>query len=77
MSQNWLYINSPRWRTFVAATRENRLLFWGSTGIACAAAALAATLTMNATNPNMEAEGYKDKSQELARLPLHTQVGYI
>lgn len=29
---------------------------------------------MNVTNPNVEAEGYKDKQAELAKLPMHSQV---
>eukprot|EP00775_Hariotina_reticulata_P012961 gene12961-13090_t len=29
---------------------------------------------MNATNPHMEQEGYKNKEDELAKLPMHAQV---
>lgn len=35
---------------------------------------LAGYLVANATNPNFEEEGYKDKQAELAKLPLHAQV---
>lgn len=31
-------------------------------------------LQANATNPNFEKEGYKDKQAELAKLPMHAQV---
>ncbi len=74
MSQNWLYINSPAWRAFVHAGKENRMLFLGSTAVILAIGAVAATATINATNPNYEAEGYKDVSDQISKLPMDVQV---
>jgi hypothetical protein len=40
----------------------------------CPTPLLPINLQANATNPNFEEEGYKDKQAELAKLPMHAQV---
>lgn len=72
MSQNWIYINSPAYRTFVNATRSNKLLFWGVTAGLFGASMVAGSYVMYFTNP--ETQDNSDTSSELAKLPLQSQV---
>jgi Spy/CpxP family protein refolding chaperone len=74
MAQHWIFMNSATYRRFVDSSRQNPVIFWGATGLLCAAASLAASLTMNATNPNMEADGYRDRSEEFSRMPAQAQA---
>jgi hypothetical protein len=74
MAAHWIFINSAAYRRFVDASRGRPLLFWGATAGLFGAAALAAQAVMGLTNPNMEAEGARDRSEELARLPMHAQA---
>jgi hypothetical protein len=74
MSQHWIYINSSAYRRFVEASKTKKWLLWGATFALTGLGAVAANLTMNATNPHMEEEGYKRKEEELSQLPMHAQV---
>jgi hypothetical protein len=74
MSQHWIYINSPTYRRFIAASTERKSLLYMATAVLGGASLVAGYLTMNATNPNVAEEGYKKKDAELAKLPMHSQV---
>jgi len=74
MSQNWIWINSPGYRRFVEASKERKWLLV-TTGAALAGISMVAGYVVaNATNPHYEDEGYKNKQDELKKLPLHSQV---
>jgi hypothetical protein len=74
MSQHWIYINSAGYRRFIEASKERRGLLFTTGAALGGLSMLAGYLIANATNPNYEEEGYKDKQAELAKLPLHAQV---
>lgn len=74
MSQHWIWINSASYRRFVDSTRDRKWLL-ALTGCAFAGVSMVAGYVIaNATNPNFEDEGYKDKQAELAKLPYNQQV---
>lgn len=75
MSQHWIYINSPAYRRFVEASKENRWLLWGAALALGGVGWAAASTVSNLTNRDYEAEGYKSKNEELSKLPMHSQVG--
>jgi hypothetical protein len=74
MSQHWIYINSPGYRRFVEASKQKKWLLWGTTLALGGLGTLAANMVMNTTNPKMAEEGYKNKDEELAKLPMNAQV---
>jgi hypothetical protein len=74
MSQHWIYINSASYRRFIEASKEKRGLLFATGAALGGISMLIGYLVANATNPNFEAEGYKDKQAELAKLPMHAQV---
>lgn len=74
MAAHWIFINSPRYRAFVEASKTNRLLFWGVTGGLAAAGGMLAAVVSGLTNPDYAAEGVKDKSDQVAKLALQDQV---
>lgn len=74
MSHNWVFINSAGYRRFIERSRESRWLFWGATAGLFGAAVLAANVTMEITNPGLDEEAGRDHSEQLAKLPMHTQV---
>jgi hypothetical protein len=74
MAAHWIYINSPRYRAFVEASKQNKLLLYGATAALCAAGGAAAYVASALTNPGYVEEGAKDKSAEVARMPLQDQV---
>jgi hypothetical protein len=74
MSQHWIYINSPSYRRFVEASKQKKWLLWGTTLALGGLGTLAANMVMNTTNPKMAEEGYKNKDEELAKLPMNVQV---
>jgi hypothetical protein len=75
MSHNWIFIKSSGYRAFIERSRENRWVFWGATAGLFGVAIAAAQVTMGLTNPDLEEEATKDHSQQLAKLPMHAQVG--
>lgn len=74
MSQHWIWINSAGYRRFVEASREKRSLLYVAGAALSGALMFAGYVVANATNPDFEAEGYKSKQAELAKLPLQSQV---
>jgi hypothetical protein len=74
MSQNWIFINSPLYRRFIASSRERPWLFWGATAGLFGAAAATTSLVMGATNPNWQTEHERDVSAQVAKMPMHAQV---
>lgn len=74
MSQNWIFINSPGYRSFVEATKQRPALLWGATAAATLVAAAAATFTMSTTNPGSEEKSRQTDEAEYKKLPMHTQV---
>jgi hypothetical protein len=76
MSHNWVFINSPHYRRFIERSRESRLVFWAAAAGLCGAAYLAAGVTMQLTNPDLDEEHSKDHSDQISKLPMHAQVGH-
>jgi hypothetical protein len=74
MSQNWIFINSPSYRRFIEVSKEKRWMLYAAAAAASGVSLFAGYVVVNATNPNFEEEGYKDKKTELAKLPMHSQV---
>lgn len=74
MSQNWIWINSPGYRRFIEASKEKRWMLYSASAVLAGVSLVAGYVVINATNPDYEAEGYKDKQEELAKLPYHSQV---
>jgi hypothetical protein len=75
MSHNWIFINSPYYRRFIERSRESRWVFWGATAGLFAVAVTAANVTMGLTNPGLDEEAGRDHSDQVSKLPMHTQVG--